>query len=193
MFGNYFDGKRVLVTGVSGVKGTWLALMLLDAGAIVTGLDRRLAALRSNYTATGLGGRITFVHGDVTDLVLVRQLVEKADCVFHLAAEAIVGEADRNPLETYGSNTLGTATILEALRTAGSPKRAVFITTDKVYRPKPAGEPWAESDELGADWGVCRVEGLRGTRDSRLQFALLCGKPYPDCSCPGWQCACRGR
>jgi CDP-glucose 4,6-dehydratase len=172
MFGNYFDGKRVLVTGVSGVKGTWLALMLLDAGAIVTGLDRRLAALRSNYTATGLGGRITFVHGDVTDLVLVRQLVEKADCVFHLAAEAIVGEADRNPLETYGSNTLGTATILEALRTAGSPKRAVFITTDKVYRPKPAGEPWAESDELGATgaYAVSKACAELVIRDYNLRY-----------------------
>ena len=62
MFDNHFDGKRVLVTGASGVKGTWLALMLLHGGAIVSGLDRRLAALRSNYTATGLAGRITFVQ-----------------------------------------------------------------------------------------------------------------------------------
>lgn len=150
MFDNYFEGKRVLVTGVSGVKGTWLALMLLQVGAIVTGLDRRLATLRSNFTATGLGGRIKFVHSDVRDLVLVRQLIEETDCVFHLGAEAIVGEAVRNPLETYSSNALGTATMLEALRLASSPKRAVFITTDKVYREKPAGESWEESDELGA-------------------------------------------
>jgi CDP-glucose 4,6-dehydratase len=150
MFDKYFDGKRVLVTGVSGVKGTWLALMLLLAGAIVTGLDKRLAALRSNFTATGLGGRIRFVHGDVRDLTLVRRQVEEADCVFHLAAKAIVGEAFRSPLETYSSNTLGTATMLEALRLAAAPKRCVFVTTDKVYRPKPAGESWVESDELGA-------------------------------------------
>jgi len=150
MFDNYFDGKRVLLTGVSGVKGTWLALMLLRAGALVTGLDKRLAPLRSNFTATGLASRIGFVHGDVRDLALVRQLVEQADCVFHLAAEAIVGDAVRNPLEAYSSNTLGTATMLEALRLLGSPKRAVFITTDKVYKEKPAGELWVESDELGA-------------------------------------------
>lgn len=150
MFGNYFNGKRILVTGVSGVKGTWLTLMLLHAGAIVTGLDKRLAALRSNFSATGLGGRINFILGDVRDLVLVRRLVEDADCVFHLAAEAIVGEAVRNPLEAFSSNTLGTATMLEALRLVGPPKRAVFITTDKVYKEKPAGELWDESDELGA-------------------------------------------
>jgi CDP-glucose 4,6-dehydratase len=150
MFENYFDRKRVLVTGVSGVKGTWLALILLRAGAIVTGLDKRLAALRSNFTATGLAGRINFVQGDVRDLALVRRLVEDADCIFHLAAEAIVGEAVRNPLEAYSSNTLGTATVLEALRLLGAHKRVVFITTDKVYRAKAAGEMWSESDELGA-------------------------------------------
>lgn len=150
MFDNYFDGKRVLITGVSGVKGSWLGHMLLLAGAVVTGLDKRLPALRSNFTASGLSGRIRFVHGDVRDLALVRGLVEEADCVFHLAAEAIVGEAFRNPFETYSSNTLGTVTMLEALRLAAAPKRCVFITTDKVYRPKPAGELWVESDELGA-------------------------------------------
>jgi CDP-glucose 4,6-dehydratase len=150
MFGSYFDGKRVLVTGVSGVKGTWLALMLLHAGAIVTGLDKRRAGLRSNFTATGLGSRIHFVQGDVRDLAVMRRLVEEADCVFHLAAEAIVGEAVRNPLEAFSSNTLGTATMLEALRLAAAPKRSVFITTDKVYRAKPAGQQWVESDELGA-------------------------------------------
>ena len=150
MFDNYFDGKRVLVTGVSGVKGTWLALMLLQVGAIVTGLDKRLAALRSNLIAAGLGSLIRFVHGDIRDLALVRRLIEETDCVFHLAAEAIVGEAVRNPLEAYSSNTLGTATMLEALRLLGAPKRAVFVTTDKVYRAKSQGELWDESDELGA-------------------------------------------
>jgi len=150
MFDGYFAGKRVLVTGASGVKGTWLALLLLLAGSIVTGLDKRRAALRSNFTATGLGGRIRFVHGDVRDLTLVRREVEGADCIFHLAAKAIVGEAYREPLEAYSNNTLGTATMLEALRLAATPKRAVFVTTDKVYRAKPAGESWSESDELGA-------------------------------------------
>ncbi|HEY7337760.1 MAG TPA: NAD-dependent epimerase/dehydratase family protein [Bryobacteraceae bacterium] len=150
MFDNYFSGKRCLVTGASGVKATWLALMLLRAGAIVTGLDKKPAALRSNFTASGLAGRIRFIHGDVRDLPCVRGLIAENDCVFHLAAEAIVGRAMRTPLETYSSNTLGTATVLEALRLADSPKRAVFVTSDKVYAAKPQSELWVESDQLGA-------------------------------------------
>jgi CDP-glucose 4,6-dehydratase len=149
LFHGYFKGKNVFVTGVTGVKGSWLALMLRRAGAVVTGLDKRQPTLRSNFSAAGLPGTIRFVHGDARDLALVRSLVDDADCVFHLAAEAIVGETLRIPLEAYSSNVLGTATILEALRLSGSAKRAVMITTDKVYRSK-AGDRWIESDELGA-------------------------------------------
>jgi CDP-glucose 4,6-dehydratase len=172
LFDKYFEGRRVLVTGVCGVKGTWLSLMLLSAGAIVTGLDKRLAALRSNFAATGLGGRIRFVHGDVRDLALVRSLVEEADCIFHLAAEAIVGETVRNPIEAYSSNTLGTATMLEALRLVAAPQRAVFITTDKVYRAKPAGEVWVESDELGATgpYAVSKACAELVIRDYNLSY-----------------------
>lgn len=149
MFNDYFQGKHVLVTGVSGAKGTWLALMLLRAGAKVTGLDKRVPPPRSNFAAAALGDRIHFVHGDVRDIHIVSQLVSDSDCVFHLAAEAVVGEALRDPLETYGSNTMGTAVVLEALRRGDPTKRAVFVTTDKVYRPKD-GERWVESDPLGA-------------------------------------------
>jgi CDP-glucose 4,6-dehydratase len=99
--------------------------------------------------ATGLAERINFISGDTTDLPLMTRLVAEADCVFHLAAIVLVGESKRNPLESYRSNTFGTATVLEALRVGGKPKHAVFITTDKVYKSK-AGEPWVETDPLGA-------------------------------------------
>lgn len=149
MFNGYFEGKRILVTGVAGVKGTWLALALLDAGAEVLGLDLRLPDQDSNFAASSLRGRISFTQGDVTDLALVQQLVGQADGIFHLAAMALVRDAYRNPLEAYRTNTLGPATILEALRLSAAPKRAVFVTTDKVYKPK-SGELWVETDPLGA-------------------------------------------
>jgi CDP-glucose 4,6-dehydratase len=149
MFNGYFEGKRILVTGVAGVKGAWLALALLDAGAEVLGLDLRLPEPDSNYVASRLQDRISFTQGDVTDLPLMQQLMGQADGIFHLAALALVHDAYRNPFEAYRTNTLGPATILEALRLSAAPKRAVFITTDKVYKPK-NGELWAETDPLGA-------------------------------------------
>lgn len=149
MFGNFFRDKRILITGVAGVKGTWLALALLEAGSTVLGVDRRLPEADSNFVASDLHRRIDFIQGDINDMALMQRLVNRVDGVFHLAAVTLVGEARRNPLETYRSNTLGVATLLEALRLAPTTKYAVFVTTDKVYKPK-GGEVWQESDPLFA-------------------------------------------
>lgn len=149
MFNNFYRDKTFLVTGVSGVKGTWLALQLLEAGSRVIGLDLRRPEAESNFRASALDDRITFVHGDVTDLTLLQKSMEGVDGVFHLAAISLVVEARRQPFETYRSNVMGTVAVLEALRRSPSVRRAVIVTTDKVYKPK-AGELWIENDPLGA-------------------------------------------
>jgi CDP-glucose 4,6-dehydratase len=149
MYDNFFTGKRILVTGVAGVKGSWLALALLRAGAAVIGLDRRTPDIRSNFCLAGLGKHIEFIKGDVADVDLMDTLVGRVDGVFHLAAVALVREAREHPLDAYRSNTLGVVALLEAARKTKRPLRLVFVTTDKVYRPK-GGELWLESDPLVA-------------------------------------------
>src|SRR5579884_2177603 len=121
--------------------------MLLESGATVVGIDNRLPGADSNFTLSGLGSSIEFIHGDATDLALMQSLVERVDAVFHLAAIVLVGQAQRDPFETYRSNTMGVVTTLEALRRAAKPTYAVFVTTDKVYKPK-NGEAWIETDPL---------------------------------------------
>ena len=147
MFSRFYEGKRVLITGVAGIKGSWLALLLLEAGAEVVGLDNRLPANDSNFVASALGTSIKFIHGDVTDLALMTQVLDGVDAVFHLAAVALVARAHREPWEAYRSNTFGVATVLEALRVRNRPIYAVFVTTDKVYKPKD-GDAWVETDPL---------------------------------------------
>lgn len=149
MFGDCFRGRRVLVTGITGVKGPWLALSLLAAGARVVGIDRRAPEADSNFLASDLDDRCEFVHGDVNDLTLLERAMEGVDGVFHLAAVSLVGEARRDPLGTYRDNTLGTASVLEAVRRSASVRFVVVVTTDKVYREKPGGV-WVESDPLFA-------------------------------------------
>jgi CDP-glucose 4,6-dehydratase len=131
MFDDFFKDKRILVTGVTGVKGSWLALELLEAGSRVVGLDIRSPQLESNFWAAGLRDKITYVQGDVTDLPLMRRLLTGVDGVFHLAAVALVQQAEREPLEAYRTNSMGTATVLEALRLSESVQHAVFVTSDK--------------------------------------------------------------
>lgn len=139
----------MLITGVAGVKGTWLALELLAMGCKVVGLDNQWPASDANFRSSQLADRIAFTHGDINDLSLVRELMAGVDGVFHLAAVSLVGEARRNPLETYRSNTLGTATVLEAMRLTPHVRYGLFVTTDKVYTPK-GGEVWHETDALFA-------------------------------------------
>jgi len=149
MYDAYYREKTVLVTGVAGVKGSWLAQTLKRAGANVIGMDVTPPPPDSNFSAAGLRDSIEFVHGDVADLALMRSLVDRVDGVFHLAAIALVRDAKESPFETYRSNTLGVVSVLEAIRASRRPLRAVFVTTDKVYRPK-QGELWLETDPLVA-------------------------------------------
>jgi len=149
VFEDHYRGQRVLVTGIAGVKGPWLALMLLRAGARVVGIDRRQPDPDSNFLASDLDARCEFVHGDVNDLPLLRRTMEGVDTVFHLAAVSLVGEARRDPLGTYRDNTLGTASVLEAFRLSDTVRSAVVVTTDKVYREKGDGL-WVEDDPLFA-------------------------------------------
>lgn len=149
MFNDFYRNKKILITGVAGVKGTWLALSLLEAGAEVHGVDIKRPDANSNFMASRLGRVIRFVQGDVTDLTLMRSLLSDVDGVFHLAAKTLVLDAHRDPFDAYRTNTLGVATVLEALRLSNQPKRAVFATTDKVYKSK-NGELWTETDPLGA-------------------------------------------
>jgi CDP-glucose 4,6-dehydratase len=147
--GGFFAGRRMLVTGVAGVKGAWLAQLLLDAGAEVVGLDIRPSASDRAFVASGLGRRITVIEGDCADIALMSRLAGDVDGVFHLAAVSIVLAARRDPLEAYRTNTYGTAVVLDAVRRARRDVRTVVITTDKVYKPN-GGVAWTEDDPLFA-------------------------------------------
>jgi CDP-glucose 4,6-dehydratase len=149
MFCDFFVGKRVLVTGIAGVKGTWMALELLEAGSAVVGVDISQRGETPVFDAAGLRGRVECIQGDITHFETMRDLIATVDCVFHLAAIALVGDANRRPLDTYRVNTLGTATVLEAVRQSTTAKYVVIATTDKVYRPS-AGHASVETDALCA-------------------------------------------
>lgn len=150
MFDGYFQGKSVLVTGLSGAKGTWVGWYLLEAGAAkVVGVDSSPAE-DSCYVRCGLreDPRVVMYQQDVrmADQMIEIAQKEGVSAALHLAAMAIVGVCQANPLQTYSVNALGSAAFMELVwRT--SVERGLLITTDKVYRDK-NGEPWREDDDL---------------------------------------------
>lgn len=153
MYNGFYEGKTVLVTGVSGFKGTWLAIALLKAGVRdVIGIDRNRRP-GSNFFMSGLDQVTTFVQGDIQDAELMGRLLTefRVDTVFHLAAQPIVKIAFENPMDTISSNVMGTAVVLEAVRRSPTVKRCVVATSDKSYGDK-GGELYYEDDRLqGSD------------------------------------------
>lgn len=153
--GAFWRGRRVLITGHTGFKGSWLTLWLARLGARVTGYalvpstDPALFDLAR--VAEHLDGSIT---GDVRDLSAVELAVRscRPQVIFHMAAQPLVRESYRRPVDTFATNAMGTVNILEAARVSADLEAVVVVTTDKVYANPGNGWCWPfrESDPLGA-------------------------------------------
>ncbi len=146
----FYKGKKVLITGHTGFKGAWLTKILTMAGAEVCGYSRCSEREPSLFKLSSVEKQITHFKGNVQDYVnLQRAFTDfRPEIVFHLAAQPIVRESYVNPLETYATNVMGTANVLEAIRHADSVKSAVIVTTDKVYRNEEQNRAFCENDVL---------------------------------------------
>lgn len=148
----FYSGKRILITGHTGFKGSWLCRILLDAGAEVTGYALEPPTQPNLYSLSGLEGHIHSVIGDVRDLNHLQKVFHQAkpEIVFHLAAQPIVKEGYRDPVGTYSTNVMGTVHVLECVRQSDTVQSVVNVTTDKVYY----NQEWA--------WGYRENEQLDG-------------------------------
>jgi CDP-glucose 4,6-dehydratase len=148
---SFWAGRRVLLTGHTGFKGSWLALWLLELGAQVTGLSLPPDTEPSLFAQLGLERRLAHRVGDIRDPALLAQLVAEIqpEIVFHLAAQPLVRRSYAEPTATWATNVMGTIHLLEALRRLEQPCTAVLITTDKVYRNNEWLYGYRENDPLG--------------------------------------------
>ena len=148
--GSFFKNKKVLVTGHTGFKGTWLCRILVDAGAIVTGYSLEPSEGESLFAMAGLDGRMKSVIGDIRDLEHLEKVFQKAEpeIVLHLAAQPIVRKSYQKPVYTYAANVMGTVNVCECVRLASSVKSFLNVTTDKVYRNNEWEWGYRENDIL---------------------------------------------
>lgn len=147
----FWQGKRVLLTGHTGFKGSWLALWLQSLGAQVTGFALDPGTQPSLFELARVGEGMTDRRGDLRDLGALLEVVNETrpEIVLHLAAQPLVREAYRDPLGTYSSNVMGTLHLLEAIRQVGGVKACVLVTTDKVYANQEWAWPYRENEALG--------------------------------------------
>lgn len=145
-----YRGRRVLVTGHNGFVGSWLSFLLVNAGALVTGLSLP-APTGGLADLMDLREVLHAIEGDVTDTAVVHDCVQEAapEFVFHLAAQALVLPSYDDPVHTFATNVMGTVTLLDALRHQPSVRSCVVVTSDKCYATANAAH--LESDPLGGD------------------------------------------
>jgi CDP-glucose 4,6-dehydratase len=148
---SFWRDKRVLLTGHSGFKGSWLTLWLHRLRAKVTGISLPPLTTPDLYSEAAVGALCQSHFCDIRDTLALAELVQGArpEIVFHLAAQPLVRAGYRDPLATFETNVMGTAHVLDALRKMDSVRVAVMVTTDKVYRDHESSQPYCEDDPLG--------------------------------------------
>ena len=149
LFDGMYHGRRVLLTGHTGFKGSWLASWLVELGAEVTGIGLTPSASPNHWDLLHLP--INDVRGDIRDLSVIQETIRtcRPEIVFHLAAQPLVRRSYKDPLESWSTNVMGTANVLEACRSAETLRAIVVITTDKVYADEESRRAYRESDRLG--------------------------------------------
>ena len=146
----FYRGKRVLVTGHTGFKGSWLCRILVKAGAQVTGYSLKPPTAPALFSLADLERHMDSITGDVRDLSGLKAAFQKAspEFVLHLAAQPIVRDSYREPVLTYETNVMGTVNVLECARQFGSVRSVVNVTTDKVYENVEQDYGYREGDRL---------------------------------------------
>ena len=146
-----FSGKRVFITGHTGFKGSWLSYWMQSLGAIVKGFSLPPITEPNLFSLLELPRYMESVYGNISNFsVLLNEINHfKPDFIFHLAAQPLVRKSYRDPLDTFQTNVVGTANILQALHELDTPCICICITTDKVYKNNEWVYPYRENDRLG--------------------------------------------
>ena len=166
IFNGFFSEKRVLITGHTGFKGSWLSIWLHELGAEVIGIGQEPYSEKDNFVLSGIGKKIMAdIRADIRDGRRMKEIFTEyqPEIVFHLAAQPLVRLSYEIPVETYQTNVMGTINVMEAIRATESVKVGVMITTDKCYDNKEQIRGYKEDDPFGgydpysSSKGACEI------------------------------------
>ncbi len=181
MFDNIYENKKVFITGHTGFKGTWLTAWLLKLGAKVIGLSKDIPTEPSMFNELDLESKIVHHKEDIRNLDKLIGIIkkEKPDFLFHLAAQPIVSTSYSDPIDTISSNVMGTANLLEALKTSNHKCTAVIITSDKAYDNIEQVWGYKENDQMG---GKDIYSGSKGAAELIIKSYFHSFFNTPECN-----------
>ena len=147
----FWRGKKVLITGHTGFKGSWLALWLQHVGAKVIGYALSPPTKPNLFTAARVADGMVSIEGDIRDLKHLAAVIteQNPEIVIHMAAQSLVRHSYRHPVETYATNVMGTVNLLEAVRQSASVRAVINVTSDKCYDNKEHDRGFREDDPMG--------------------------------------------
>lgn len=147
----FWNGKRVLVTGHTGFKGSWLSIWLKNMNAELIGFSKDIPTKPSLFKLANVEEGMRSIKGDIRNLAKIQSVMKenRPDIIIHLAAQSLVSTSYQNPIETYSTNVMGTANILESARKVDSIRTILLVTSDKCYETKSLKRGYRETDPMG--------------------------------------------
>ena len=151
MNSSFWKNKRVLITGHTGFKGSWLTIWLKKLGAEIIGFSNSIPTNPSLYELSGIDSDIISISGDVRDLPTLQNALSqhKPQIVIHMAAQSLVSNSYKDPVETYSTNVMGTVNLFEAIRQSDDVSVIINVTSDKCYENKETLNGYVETDDIG--------------------------------------------
>ncbi len=134
----FWKNKKVLVTGHTGFKGSWLTLLLQKLQVNLIGISKKIPREQSLFELAKMGDEMISINGDICDFDIIKKTIEEhnPEIIIHLAAQPLVQESYKNPIETFSTNIMGTVNLLEAVRKVGGVRAIINVTSDKSYENK---------------------------------------------------------
>jgi CDP-glucose 4,6-dehydratase len=148
---SFWKNKKILITGHTGFKGSWLTIWLKKLGADITGFSKSVPTNPSLFETVNIEKDIKSIIGDIQNYELLKETIKKCqpEIIFHMAAQSLVIKSYSNPIETFSTNVMGTVNLLYAVKETKKPKIVINITSDKCYENNESLEGYTEDDPMG--------------------------------------------
>ena len=182
MNSDFWKNKKILLTGHTGFKGSWLSIWLKKLGVELIGFSKDIPTKPSIFELAKVSEGMTSIIGDINDFSLIQKVIEKnkPEIVIHMAAQSLVRRSYENPIETFATNVMGTANLLQSINTTKNTKVVINVTSDKCYENSGAETIFSEDSPMGGYDPYSSSKGCAELVTSSFRNSFFNAKEFDD-------------